>query len=66
MADSQTTPTGLTLHDLVCIFDDAEKQATASDNLHGNPSKWGVTRGVRAVALAVIKAMEAGGVSNIR
>jgi hypothetical protein len=49
---------GLALQDLVQIFDQAANEADPGDELAGNPSLWPVTRGVKAVTLAVVAAMQ--------
>lgn len=48
---------GLTLHDLVMIFDKAKKQAEPGDEFAGNPSKWPDVRGVIAVKDAIVAAL---------
>lgn len=48
---------GLTLHDLVMIHDRASKESAPGDHFAGDPGKWPITRGVKAVADAVIDAM---------
>jgi hypothetical protein len=45
---------GLTLHDLVGIYENAQE---GKDDLSGNPGKWGVVRGVNAVTEAVLAAV---------
>ena len=48
---------GLSMHDLVVAFEDAEKQAAPGDELSANPSKWPTVRGVTAVRNAIINAI---------
>ena len=48
------TAPGLTLHDLVCMFEEA---SATGNPLAGNPSEWPVTRGVQAVRDAIMKAI---------
>lgn len=48
---------GMTLHDLVMMFDTASK-STNADSLAGNPSNWPVVLGVGAVVDAVLEALD--------
>ncbi len=48
---------GLSIHDLVMVFEKAKREATPADNLAGNPSRWGDVRGVKAVVDAVLAAI---------
>jgi len=48
---------GLSIHDLVMIFDEAHNAAQPGDEMAGNPSRWPVTRGIKAVADAVLIAV---------
>jgi hypothetical protein len=48
---------GLTMSDLVSIYDEAEKKAAPNDHLAGDPSKWPITRGVSAVTEAILNAV---------
>jgi hypothetical protein len=48
---------GLTLHDLTMIFERAKNEASHTDHLSGNPSKWPDTRGIIAVADAILDAI---------
>lgn len=48
---------GLTLQDLVALHDEAYRSVPPEAQFSGNPSNWPITRGVRAVADAVIDAM---------
>lgn len=43
-----------TIHDLVVAFENAERQATAQDNLSADPSQWGTIRGIKAVRDLII------------
>lgn len=38
-----------TLHELVVLYDTENKKATDSDNLSGNPHRWGSVRAMKAV-----------------
>ena len=42
-----------TLHELVVLYTTENKKATDSDNLSGNPDKWGTVRGIKAVVKAL-------------
>ena len=48
---------GLSLHDLVMLFDAAHDGAKPGADLSGNPSEWPVVRGVNAVAEAMLDAL---------
>ena len=48
---------GLTLHDLVMAFDRGESEAETGDDAAGNPSRWPVTRGVKAVTNTILDAV---------
>lgn len=50
-------PPGLTLHNLVEIFDKAEGEARPADRYAADPSKWPIVRGVSAVTKAIVDAM---------
>lgn len=48
---------GLTMHDLVMIFEAATKEAKPEDEYSANPAKWPTVRGVEAVVDAVMDAI---------
>lgn len=48
---------GLSLHDLVMIFERAKAHAAPGDELAGDPTKWPDVRGVSAVVEAVLAAI---------
>ena len=48
---------GLTLHDLVMAFERGKNEAGPSDEMAGNPSRWPVTRGVKAVTNTILDAV---------
>lgn len=52
---------GLTMRDLINTYADATKDCTPADDLAGNPSKWPVTRGVKAIVDSMLKAVYADG-----
>ncbi len=48
---------GLTMPDLMNFYYKAEEEHKSSDDLSGNPSKWGGARGVKAVIDAILSAL---------
>ena len=48
---------GLSLQDLMMVFEEAEKAAGPRNSLAGNPSEWPNVQGIKAVAQAVAVAM---------
>ncbi len=48
---------GLTMQDLMTIFEGAEKECGPTDYLSGNPSEWPSARGVNAVTNAILDAI---------
>lgn len=52
---------GLTMHDIMRVFVDAEAEWKPVDDLSANPSKWKNFRGVTAVVDAVVEALVAQG-----
>ena len=57
MLECKNIAPGLTVHDLVQVFEAASKGDGVS-RLSGNPSNWPTVRGVTAVANVVVKAFE--------
>lgn len=49
---------GLSLHDLIVVFEAAKSEAKPGDEFAGNPSKWPDIRGIKAVTAAVVRAMQ--------
>lgn len=48
---------GLSLHDLMMVFEEAEKACKPGDEFAGNPSKWPTMLGINAVVEAVLVAV---------
>lgn len=48
---------GLTMSDLMRIFDEGEAKAEPHDYLSGNPTKWPKVRGINAVTEAILDAI---------
>ena len=48
---------GLSMHDLMAIFHEAEEELQPGDRYSGNPAKWPNSRGIRAVVDAILNAI---------
>lgn len=49
---------GLTLHDIVMVFENAKNKAKSSDRVAGNPTVWPEVRGVKAIIATIIDALQ--------
>lgn len=56
--ESKAIVPGLSLHDLVCIYDDTKAATPTEDDFSADPGKWPAVRGINAVVERVLEALE--------